>query len=123
VANPKKQGRVAERIKQVLSELLQFEVSDPRLVGATVLDVEVDGELMYATVYVTSLDGQEARAEVLDGLDNATGYLRRELAARLTVRRVPELRWKWDETVPYASHIEDLLNSLDIQPVDDDDSE
>jgi ribosome-binding factor A len=122
VANPKKQGRVAERIKQVLSELLQFEVSDPRLAGATVLDVEVDGELMYATVYVTSLGGQEARAEVLDGLDNATGYLRRELAARLTVRRVPELRWRWDETITYASRIEDLLDSLDIPPVDDDDS-
>lgn len=123
MANNKKQGRVAERIKQILSELMQFEVADPRLDGATVLDVEVDRELMYATVYVTSLAGEEAQADVLEGLDNATGYLRRELAARLDVRKVPELRWRWDQTRAYASRIEDLLDSLDIRPAGDDDSE
>ena len=123
MANTKKQGRVAERIKQILSELMQFEVSDPRLINATVLDVEVDRELMYATIYVTSLDGEDVREEVLEGLDNATGYLRRELAARLAVRKVPELRWRWDETVAYGMRIDDLLDSLEIQPADDEPSE
>jgi len=98
-------------------------VSDPRLAGTTVLDVEVDRELMYATIYVTSLGGEEAQAEVMEGLDNATGYLRREVASRLTVRKVPELRWRWDQTRANASRIEDLLDSLDIRPADDDQSE
>ena len=123
MANSKKQGRVAELIKQVLGELLQFEVSDPRLSGVTVLDAEVDRELMYATVFVTSMGGQDAREEVMEGLENASGYLRHGLAARLTLRKVPELRWRWDETVAYAAHIDELLDSLDIQPADDDDAE
>lgn len=110
----KKQGRVAERIQELLSTLIQFEVKDPRLQGVTVLDAEIDRELMYATVYVTSLGGEDDREEVMEGLEDANGFLRREVGSHLSLRRVPELRFEWDETREQAARIEDLLDSLNI---------
>lgn len=112
--NQKKQGRVAERIQEILGTLIQFQVKDPRLQGVTVIDVEIDRELMYATVYVSSLGGEEDREEVMDGLDDANGFLRREVGSHLSLRRVPELRFEWDETRQQAARIEDLLDSLNI---------
>jgi ribosome-binding factor A len=112
----KKQGRVAELIQQTLSDILQFEASDPRLGGVTIVDVNIDRELMYATIYVTALGGEDDREEVIAGLESATGFLRRELARRVELRHVPELRFKWDETIAYAAHIDALLDSLDLPP-------
>ncbi len=108
----KRQGRVAEQIQQILSQLIQFEASDPRLAGVTVLDVEIDREFMYATIYVTAIDGEEVRTDVMQGLLSAGGFLRRELATRMSLRHVPELRFTWDDTAVQASHIDQLLNSL-----------
>ena len=117
----KRQRRVADQVREILSELLTFEVQDPRLSGLTVMDVEIDRELMYADVYVSSLDGDEVREQVMTGLDSARGYLRRELGNQLRLQHTPELRFKWDESLSYGDHIESLLSSLDIPPTDDPD--
>jgi ribosome-binding factor A len=119
----KRQNRVAEQLHQVLSTLLEFEVSDPRLAGVTVTDVTVDRELMYATVYVTALEGEEARQEVLHALEGATGFLRRELGAQVSLQYVPEIRFRWDETAAQGERIDQLLDSLDISLADNDDPE
>ncbi|MBN1121351.1 MAG: 30S ribosome-binding factor RbfA [Anaerolineae bacterium] len=116
----KKQGRVADLIQKNLSDILQFETSDPRLGGVTIIDVDIDRELMYATIYVTSYGGEDDREEVLAGLESASGFLRRELAGRVDLRHVPELRFKWDETVAYAARIDALLDSLDLSQAEDD---
>ncbi len=113
-----KQERMADRIREILSELLLFEVSDPALQGLTVTEVVIDRELEYANVYVNAL-GEEERAEsVMAGLRRAHGFLRRELASRVRLRRAPELRFHWDETLSRAAHIEALLDSLDIPPAE-----
>jgi ribosome-binding factor A len=117
----KRQLRVAEQIREILSELLQFEASDPRLSGVTVMEVTVDRELMYATVYVHALGGEDARDEVMAALDSAQGFLRRELGGRMYIQHTPELRFHWDETLSHAERIEDLLDSLDIPPGDETD--
>jgi ribosome-binding factor A len=119
MADKKKQERVAERIKQIVSELLQFEARDPRLEEVTVVDAEIDRELMDATLYVTALGGEDARDEVMAALHGAAGFLRHEVGERMALRRVPELRFEWDETAAYAAHIGDLLDALDIPPAGD----
>ncbi len=119
-----KQERMAERIRQVLSELLMREVSDPRLQSVTVTEVKVDPEIMLARIYVNAL-GDEAREDsVMEGLDRAGGFLRRELSRRVRMRQVPELKFVWDATLESADRVERLLNNLDIpeaQPEDDED--
>lgn len=114
----KRQKRVADQVREILSELLTFEVKDPRLAGLTVMEVEIDRELMYADVYVSSLDGGEARKEILSALESARGYLRRELGSQMSLQHTPDLRFKWDDSLAYGDRIENLLSSLDKSPTD-----
>jgi ribosome-binding factor A len=86
------------------------------------MDVTIDRELMYADVYVSSLQGEDARTEVMQALDSAQGYLRRELGRRVRLQRTPELRFAWDESLAYGERIESLLDSLlPSNPSDHDD--
>jgi ribosome-binding factor A len=119
----KRQKRVADQLREILSELLTTEVRDPRLEGVTVMEVEVDRELMYATVYVSSLAGDDARDSVVDALESARGFLRRELGKRMRLMRTPELRFSWDETMAYGDRIERLLDSLEPSKHEPDDAD
>jgi ribosome-binding factor A len=114
-----KQDRVSGRIRTILSELLLREVADPRLHHITITEVELDPELLYARVYVNAL-GDEARQEdVMQGLERAKGFLRREVGKRVRLRKTPELVFRWDETLERSERINQLIASLDIPPADD----
>lgn len=104
--------RIADRLRQDLSELLLREVQDPRLRQIFVTDVKVDRELAFADVYVSAVEGASRSAEVLAGLESASGFLRRALAASLELRTFPRLRFHWDPTPENADHIEKLLLEL-----------
>ncbi len=104
--------RIADRIRQEMSELILLKVSDPRLEGVNITDVKVDRELAYADVFVSAVEGSKRSAEVLDGLVHAGGFLRHELANRIDLRVMPRLRFHWDPTPENADHIERLLASL-----------
>ena len=114
----KRQRRVADQLREIISEVIRFEVEDPRLVGLTVMDVTVDRELEVAKVYVNSLKGEAAREEVMAGLTKAEGFLRREMGRRIHLRTTPELRFFWDETLSEADKIDALLKGVDIPPAD-----
>lgn len=111
-----KQERVAEKIRQILSELLMREVSDPRLQSITVTEVKVDPEIMFARVYVNALGDESREKEVMQGLKRANSFLRRQVAGRLNIRTAPELRFVWDKALAEGDKVERLLNKLDIQP-------
>src|SRR6185503_3088855 len=104
--------RIADRIRQELSEMLIHEVSDPRLKQIYVTDVKVDRELAYADVYVSAVEGVSRSADVLAGLESASGFLRRNLASRVELRAFPRLRFHWDVTPENADHIERVLAEL-----------
>lgn len=117
-----KQERMNERIRVILSELLMREVADPRLQGVTVTEVSLDGELMYADVYVNALGDETRRDDVLEGLERAKGYLRREVGKRIRTRNTPELIFHWDVTLEYGERINQILDDLEIPTDDDDDT-
>lgn len=108
--------RIADKIHEELSKMLIMDVSDPRLSGISVTDVEVDRELAYATVYVSALEGSERVKEILDGLQHAQGFLRYELSQRIELRTFPRLRFRWDPSVERAEKIEKLIASLSSEP-------
>lgn len=107
--------RIADRIREELSEMLVYEVADPRLTGVSVTDVSVDRELAFASVYVSALEGSERAGEILDALNHARGYLRSELARRIELRAFPKLRFNWDSTFERAERIEQLIASLSVE--------
>ncbi len=103
--------RIQERIKEELSEILLYEVADPRLQGVTVTDVEVDRELAYADIYVSSLDSSR-KQDILQGFERAKGFLRTLLAQRIPLRTFPRLRFHWDDTPERAQRLEQLFEML-----------
>jgi ribosome-binding factor A len=110
--------RIADRIREDLSEMLIQEVSDPRLAGISITDVRVDRELGYADIYISALEGQDRWKEILEGLEHAQGYLRRSLAQRIELRVFPRLRFHWDPTFERAERIERLIISLHTDQAD-----
>jgi len=108
--------RVGEHIQRELAQLIQQEIKDPRVVGmVTVADVEVSTDLAHAQVYVTVLgdrasDDDHSQAEAaVAALNHAAGFLRHELARRLTLRTTPALRFILDRTTEKANRLAALL--------------
>jgi ribosome-binding factor A len=104
--------RISDRIRELMADMLVREVADPRLEGISVTDVKVDRELAYADVFVSAVEGEERKKEVLEGLKSASGFLRSALAGRVDLRVFPRLRFHWDPTPERADHIERMLASL-----------
>ena len=104
--------RIADRIKRELSEMLIFELSDPRLQQIYVTDVNIDRELAFANIYVSAIEGAERAPEVLAGLESASGFIRRNLAQRVDLRSFPQIRFHWDPTPEQADRIEKILSEI-----------
>jgi len=111
-----RQERTAEQIQVTLSELFLREVADPRLAGVTVTEVLIDRELQHANIYVYALGGDEHKAEVMAGLESASGFLRSQIAQRLDLRSAPFIYFHWDPRARYADEIDQLLDGLNITP-------
>lgn len=108
--------RIADRIREELSEMVVREISDPRLNGISITGAKVDRELSYADIFVSAVEGRERAPEILEGLQHASGFLRRQLADRIDLRVFPRLRFHWDPTPERADNIERLLAELREQP-------
>jgi ribosome-binding factor A len=104
--------KIADRIREEISDMLIKEISDPRLHDVYVTDVRVDRELAYADVYVSAVEGKSRSAEIVQGMESASGYLRRALSSRVELRAFPRLRFHWDPTPENADHIERILAQL-----------
>lgn len=110
-----RQQRIAEEIYQQISTLLVTQVSDPRLAMVNVSGVEVDRELMYADVFVSSVEGVAVAPAILEGLQHAQGFLRSEIARRMKLRIFPKLRFHWDPTPERGDRMERLFAQLHNQ--------
>lgn len=111
--SPLRLTRIGNRFREELSLMLaKDELRDPRLSGITVTGVKVDRELSYAEIYVSAVEGVSRSKEVLEGLDRASGFIRKTLSDRIELRSFPKLRFHWDVTPEKADRIEQLLASI-----------
>ncbi len=92
--------------------MLIREVNDPRLKNIFVTDVKIDRELAYADIYVSAIEGAGRSAEILAGMESASGFFRKVLSAKVELRAFPRLRFHWDPTPENADHIEKVLAGL-----------
>jgi len=105
--------RVGDQIRQELSELLtRGAVHDPGIGFITVTRVQVSPDLQHARVFYTSMGDEQARRETSLALERATPFFRRQLGARVRLRRVPELEFRFDRTVEHQDRIEQILRDL-----------
>jgi ribosome-binding factor A len=105
-------ARVGEQIREELSGLLAREVKDPGIGFVTITHVKVSADLQVARAYYTLLGDQKARAETARALERATPFLRRQIAGRLRLRRVPELAFQFDESIERQQRVEALLEEI-----------
>lgn len=108
----RRQRQVANLIQEEISDIITRKVRDPRVVGVTITRVSVTPDLGYADIYFSKLGDDEERKAAQTGLDAASGFLRRELAPRLDLRFVPELRFHQDRSWEQASRIDALLEQI-----------
>ena len=105
--------RVNHLIRQEISELLRREVKDPRLGGlVSITHVETSADLKYAKVFVSCLCSNEERQGILRTLINASGFLHNELTKRLRLRHIPELDFRWDDSIEKGAHILELIDQV-----------
>lgn len=109
-----RQQRLADEIRDILASLFSGgQMSDPRLESVTITAVKLSGDLQLASVYFR-VYGEDPKVDAVQrGLESAAGLMRRRLADELDVRRVPTLRFFYDESIERGSRIEDLLAKLD----------
>lgn len=108
----KRAERVGQLLKEEIAGLLVKEVKDPRVGLVTINRIELSKDLRHAKVFVGSLNAGTTRLNVLQGLESASPFIRRELGRRLDLRRVPELVFRIDESVEHGVRIASLLREL-----------
>jgi len=106
-------NRVNDMIRKELSELLMREIRDPRLSGLlSVTQVDTSKDLRFAKVYVSVMGSEEEKKQAEEGLAAASGYLRRGLGERLTLRYVPALSFYRDDSIERGSRLLDIINKV-----------
>ena len=104
--------RVAEAIRDELSQLIARDVHDPGVGFITLTRVKVSPDLQAARVYYTTMGDEKAQRETAKALKRATPFLRRQLGQRIRLRRVPEVAFFYDESIAQGDRIEQILQDL-----------
>jgi len=104
--------RVAGLIQKLLAELLYKDIKDPRLKATSITGVKVAADLKSARVYFITSGDAKRRQDAAEGFKKALGYLKRELAQRLSLRYMPELKFFYDDSFDYGTRINTILKSL-----------
>ena len=105
--------RVGDQIREILSEMLaRGAVHDPGIGFITLTRVQVSSDLQMARVFYTTLGDAKARAETAKALTRATPFFRRQLGDRMRLRRVPEVDFRFDESIAHQDRIEQILRDL-----------
>jgi len=102
--------RVAEAIREVVSQAILFEMADPRVNAVTVIRAEVTADLKSATVWVSVMGTETEQKLSLRGLQHASGFLQSRVAARLQTRSTPTLTFKLDDSVKKSIAISRLID-------------
>jgi len=108
----KRSEKVAEAIHELVSALLLKGVKDPRIGFTTITGVKVSDDLHLATIYFSVIGSDEEKKSTESGLNSARGFIRRELGKSLRMRYVPDVLFRYDESVDYGQRIDTLLDEL-----------
>ncbi len=111
--------RTSKLIQREISALLEREVNDPRLSKfVSVTEVTLSPDLTHAKVYVSTLGSEMNKEDLLAGFSKASGFLRKELAAHLRLRQMPELSFHYDDSIERGARLLELMSELSTQKDD-----
>ena len=118
-----RRDRVSEQIRRELAELIRTELKDPRVGMVSITGVDVSADYAHAKVYFSSMSGREHLDAVVTGLQNASGFLRRELGRRISIHTTPQLHFVFDESLERGADLSKLIQeAVSISKASDTDS-
>lgn len=121
--NSIKNTRINAEVMKVLANLIRGEIKDPRIAPMTcVTDVEVAPDLKTCKVYISVLGDDITRQETMEGLRNAEGFMRRQLASTLNLRNTPELKFISDTSTEYGMAMSAKIDEV-MAPIHERDGE
>ncbi len=109
----KRADRVSQQIHEIVARLFITEVNDPRLEEVEIVDAEVDPDLRKARIYYMMRHGERPQDEVEEVLKKVRGFLQRQLSSKLQMKYIPELEFRFDDSILKGRRIDDLLTGND----------
>lgn len=116
----KRSEKVAEAIHELVSGILMRGLKDPRIGFVTITGVKVTDDLHLATVYFSVVGNEEEKSATQKGLNSARGFIRKEMGSQLRLRYIPDLIFRYDDSLEYGNRIENLLNEISAEKGEDD---
>ena len=115
--------RLSEDIRRELSAAVSG-VKDPRVAEGfvTITRCEVTNDMSYCKVWVACMGGEERTAKAVEGMKAAAGYFKKQIAARIRMRKIPELIFQADNSLEYSEHIENIIANLPKHVEESDDN-
>ncbi len=118
-----RKDRVSEQIRREIAELIRAEVKDPRVGMVSITEVQVTPDYAHAKIFFSTLAGSEAVEGVLEGLQKASGFLRRELGRRIRIHTTPQLHFVFDQSLERGADLTKLIQqAVSVSGADADDS-
>lgn len=111
--NNKRINRISAEVRRAMTDIIYNGIKDHRIdASVTITNVKVTSDLGYANIYVSVLGDEDKKKDVLDGLENAKGFIRTEIGRKVDLRHVPKPVFHLDESTEYAMHINELINQV-----------
>jgi len=111
--NPNRRSRrFADQLKYEIGWIIERQVNDPKKGFITLTRVRMSPDLRIANVYFSVLGEKNQREHTLEALNRAKRFIRKELGTRIESRFLPELRFHFDDSLEYSSHINSILRSI-----------
>lgn len=96
-----------------ISKIIHQEIKDKDISFVTITDAKITNDLSFAKIYVTTLDNN--RDKVINALNKASGYIRTLLCDRVSIRKMPEIHFVYDESIEYGKKIEDIIERIKVE--------
>lgn len=109
----KRSDRISDLIREEISTMLVMaEIKDPRIGFVTITKAVLSEDLRSAKIFFSTMGTEEEKKKSQLGLQHSSGYIRRTLAKRLNLKYIPEIMFKYDDSIEYSSHINEILKGL-----------
>jgi ribosome-binding factor A len=112
-----RKNRVADLIREVVSDIIKNDTKDPRIQGVTITEVTMSSDLKSARIYFSCLTDGKTEAH-LAGLQSAEGFIRKRLRDELDLKYVPQITFIYDSSFDYSDRINSILNKLTVDRED-----
>ncbi len=111
--NPyKRKDRVASELRKAISDIIEFEINDSRLKEVTLTDLSLTDDLRHAKVFVGASLVKGDKDKVLQLLNKAAGFIKKNLSSRIRLRYMPTLNFKYDDSIDYGFKIDSILKEI-----------